>query len=266
MDTSLWHVKPKQGGLPEFDESYFEWVQVLEAVDCAVQKFVMVELGSGYGTWLAIAEVALRQKSNIPSLLVAVEAEPTRFKFIRQHFQDNRIDSSQHLLVNAAVGGKGHRGAAWFQVGDPTRTYGASIQPEGSLSTAQESPTMKLRKAVKRLLDRVAGKHYLKKVPVVTLSDLLCQTGIVDLLDMDIQGAELEVVQDSKDQIDRMVKRVHIGTHSKEVESGLRKIFQSMNWKKVNDYSCRSVAETAYGQIAFQDGVQTWHNPLFCEV
>jgi len=35
--------------LPGFDEEYFEWVDLLEAVVEARDRFTMIELGAGYG-------------------------------------------------------------------------------------------------------------------------------------------------------------------------------------------------------------------------
>jgi len=56
------------------------------------------------------------------------------------------------------------------------------------------------------------------------------------------------------------VKRVHVGTHSADIEDGLRQLFSSHGWKNVNDYRCLSVNQTPYGEIKFGDGVQTWVN------
>ena len=38
--------------LPEFSEEYFEWIDFLAAVKTARDRFVMMELGAGYGRWL----------------------------------------------------------------------------------------------------------------------------------------------------------------------------------------------------------------------
>jgi hypothetical protein len=42
------HVETR---LPSLDEQYFEWADLLEAVDGARGSFTMVELGAGYGCW-----------------------------------------------------------------------------------------------------------------------------------------------------------------------------------------------------------------------
>lgn len=35
--------------LPAFDEEYFEWIDLLEAVTEATGEFTMIELGAGWG-------------------------------------------------------------------------------------------------------------------------------------------------------------------------------------------------------------------------
>ena len=57
------------------------------------------------------------------------------------------------------------------------------------------------------------------------------------------------------------VHRVHVGTHGPDVEQRLRQVFSSLDWENVNDYPGGTSAETPWGRMHFQDGVQTWLNP-----
>jgi len=92
---------------PGLDEEYFEWIDLLDAVLAAEGKFVMVELGAGYGRWSARAAAALRQIGGPPYALVAVEGEPTHFDFLKIHFEDNNINLDNCKLLHAAVDAKG---------------------------------------------------------------------------------------------------------------------------------------------------------------
>ncbi len=94
----------------------------------------------------------------------------------------------------------------------------------------------------------------------MTLTRILAKYNRVDLIDLDVQGAELEVLSAAIEPLSRQVKRVHVGTHSADIEDGLRHLFSSHGWKNVNDYRCLSVNQTPYGEIKFGDGVQTWVN------
>lgn len=106
----------------------------------------------------------------------------------------------------------------------------------------------------------IIGNEQVKKVKAVNLSELLGTLDRVDLIDLDVQGAELIVLKAAAEQLDRKVKRVHIGTHSTEIEAGLRRLFDDLGWKSVHDYPLGSESVTPWGTIKFQDGVQSWIN------
>ncbi len=90
--------------LPSVDEEYFEWIDLLESVLAAERSYTMIELGAGYGRWVIRAALALKQfNGQLPYRLIAVEAEPTVFQWLRQHFRDNEIDASKHLVIHGAV-------------------------------------------------------------------------------------------------------------------------------------------------------------------
>lgn len=262
MDMSKWHIKEfTPCAEPPFDENYFEWIDLLTAVAEAKEKFVMVELGAGYAPWLVCAAVALRQIDGPPCHLVAVEAEPTRFAWITKHFQDNGIDPKPHKFVRAAIVPEGSSESAWFLVGDPQSTYGASLQPEKWVPTIISHRWVGVRATLRRAVRRFLGKQRPQMVPTITLSTLLEDIERVNLLDLDIQGAELPVLKSAISVVNKKVRRIHVGTHGTEIESGLRELFQSHQWTNVFDYASGTTTETPYGKIEFQDGVQSWLNP-----
>jgi hypothetical protein len=78
---------------------------------------------------------------------------------------------------------------------------------------------------------------------------------------MDIQGHELPVLKASIDLLNHKVKRLHIGTHSKEIDEGLKRLFLTNGWKNVHFYSAFTVCMTPYGRVDFNDGIQSWINP-----
>ncbi len=89
--------------LPAFDEEYFQWIDLVEAVTQARGQFIMIELGAGYGRWLVNAGIALRKTSGLPFRLIGVEAEPTHFQWMQEHFRDNEIEESCYELIQAAI-------------------------------------------------------------------------------------------------------------------------------------------------------------------
>jgi FkbM family methyltransferase len=225
-------------GVPQVNEEYFEWIDVLESVSTAVSGFCMVELGAGYGRWLVRAAVALRLlKPATTPFLIGVEAEPTHFGWMVAHFRDNDLDPDDHCLVEAAVDRS--EGDALFTIGRPGDWYGQAIVPRGT------------------------SGYELVTVRTITLSSLLADVERVDLIDLDVQGVELAVLESAIDELDQKVRRVHVGTHGSDLETGLRELFRHYGWFKRYDYGSGLTESTPFGEVAFTDGVQTWINPRF---
>jgi FkbM family methyltransferase len=212
---------------PSFDDEYFEWIDLLEAVGLAAGRFNMLELGAGFGRWTARAAAAASQ-CNMPYSLVAVEAEPTHFTWLRQNLQDNGVDLDACRLVEAAVtAGEGKVG---FQIGNARNSYGQAIGGE-------------------------------TEVDAVSLSNLLSPINVVDLIDLDVQGAEFEILSSSPDLLNRKVKRIHVETHSHQLHGKIIQLFQILRWKPHFLYEGNTADRTPWGKINFQDGTQSWLNP-----
>ena len=246
--------------LPPFGEPYFEWIDVLQSVLDARDRYVVCEVGAGWGRWAVRAACALRLMNPLPFKCIAAEPEPQHFRWMREHFADNDIDPRDSDLVWAVVGPQS--GAVPFWVGDADHWYGQAV--------AESAPPPLDSRARRRLMargllgrpPRIDDARAVIWVPSVTLADLLGDEPRVDLLDIDAQGAELALLEPAAALIDRRVKRVHIGTHTREIEDGLRRLFQALGWQRLVDYPCRSTAETPYGVVPLQeDGIQSWLNP-----
>jgi len=220
---------------PPFDSLYLELIAVLEAVVASEEHFTMLELGAGYGYWTAIAAAALRQTKNLPYTFMPVEADPTHFQWMREHFRDNGIDAQSVHARQAAV--TATDGKVGFHAGNKT--------------------------AGMDLLDQAIGGSHM--VEAVSLATLLKPLKSVDLLHVDVQGAELDVLRAGAQELDEKVKRVCVGTHSRQIEEGLRSLFRSLGWKAMRDIPCFSTTETEWGVMAFNDGVQSWVNPSCAE-
>jgi FkbM family methyltransferase len=212
---------------PSFDEEYFEWIDLLEAVVSAKSRFTMLELGAGFGRWTARAAAAAQQRG-LQYSFVAVEAEPTHFEWMIQNLQDNGVGLADCRLICAAVTDKD--GIVRFHVGDPSTSYGQSI---GGTT----------------------------EVEAVSLNTLLRPLGLVDLIDMDVQGAELDILAASTEPLCQKVKRVHVETHSEQLHRRIQTLFRELGWKPRFLYAGNTADITPWGRINFQDGFQSWLNP-----
>lgn len=219
----------------------FQWIGLMEAIEGASGTFTVAEFGAGYGRWLVAAAVAMRKSRNLPVHLVGVEAEHAHFEMMRQHFLDNDLDPADHILVEAAVAEsdgpvhfvQGHSHEWWGQAILPSPDFGFGNWPSARVTTINS----------------------------LSLATVLHGVDLVDLIDMDIQGAEAAVARAGTRILNERVRRIHIGTHNAAVEAELADVFNGLGWTCRANYPCFSTAATVMGEIEFEDGVQIWINP-----
>ena len=248
---------------PSVDEEYFEWIDLLESVCQASDKYTMIELGAGYGRWAVRAALAARQHGIAKCHLVAVEAEPIHFKWLRQHLSNNGVNPDEHTLVQGIVSDK--PGEMLFYVGMPKGGEDRADQWYGqAIAQSHERVAREARDLHEgfQVFEHKSGWKSIK-VRALTLASLLAGLERVDLIDMDVQGEEFNIVHATIDELNRKVARLHIGTHNLDVEKGLRKTLSKAGWKAEFDYPCLSKSDTPWGPVNFSDGVQSWRNPKF---
>jgi FkbM family methyltransferase len=250
---------------PAINEEYIEWIDVLESVVASRGSYTMIDLGAGFGRWSVRAAGALKQYTDqLPYRLISVEAEPVVFKWMGRHFQDNEIYAAKHSLIHAAISdAPGHVlfyigapiGSPWDR--KPDNWYGQFLAKDYDISGEYEEDGEYSGYPARR---HKSGWRSIS-VPSVTLPSLLKDLKLVDLIDMDIEGQELPAVQANIEELDAKVKRLHIGTHTKEIEDGLRQLLSAHGWRCLFDYSLFSKGETPWGTIDFENGAQSWVNP-----
>lgn len=222
---------------PALSEESFEWLALLSAVIEARGKFTMIEVGAGYGRWLVSAASALRQKRpGLPFSFVGIEAEPSHFEWLVEHFRNNDLDPAKHRLIHGAAGTEDGETVGLLINDEPALWYGQHAAPLG------------------------AG-YKTAEVTAYSLDRLLADFDRVDFLDMDIQGAEEKVLPSGMEAMNRKVRRAFIGTHSQRIDTLLTELFDRHGWQCVHQYPCGAKAMTAFGEVEFQDGVQSWINP-----
>jgi FkbM family methyltransferase len=233
------------------EEDLFEWIDVVESVKNAKNKFVMFELGAGYGRWCVNALHALNFYNNINYEFIAVEAEPTHFAFLKEYFSAYGINETCSYLINSALSST--EGFAFFNVGDPNGWYGQFLD-----STKVN------------VFHRILDKFILHKNPVakrkkvvntISLNSILCKYSLIDLIDMDIQSSELEVCMNSISQIEKTTKRLHIATHSIHIHNKLVDLLSDRSWKINFCYPPFSKSKTILGEFYLNDGVISACNP-----
>jgi FkbM family methyltransferase len=249
---------------PPANEDLYAWIDLLTAVLGAGQSFTMMELGAGFGLWSMRAAKAVQQRRGIPFKIVAVEAEPHHFSWLNITFADNGLNPADHRLIEAAVSDS--PGTALFYVASPDlesstprewwgqsliKDYEAVAEMAGS--TGEGRPVAVLKSGWRGV-----------EVARITLNELLGEHELVDFIHMDVQGQELPAVRASIDLLDEKVKYLHIGTHSREIETELREILGRHRWTCHADWPGNQEQRTPFGVLRLQDGIQSWANPKFC--
>lgn len=245
--NAIWELGETAPYPPKIDEEYFEWISLLASLEEAGDVFTFVELGAGYGRWSIRAAAAAKQ-SGRDVRLVCVEGDAQHYEWLLQTLNDNNISPADHDVRRAAAAGEA--GRASFTVGrggrwSPAAWYGQRMAPS--------RPTWRHRAL------RLFGVISVVEVDTVTLDSLMEPLANVDLIDCDIQGAEYEVIRASRDLT--KVHRMHIETHTPEIERQLREYLTGLGWVCEFAYGFDATRDTPYGSVTFQGGVQAWVNP-----
>jgi len=257
------HVNGKVLGHPVPHSDWFhaetiEYVGLLKSVLSAEGRFVALELGAGWGPWLVGGAAAARRRGIATLRLYGVEADPTHFAYLQSHFRDNGLDPEAHVLRQAAVGVKAGR-VSWPKVADPSADWG--MRPLGALGEGEDLP------------EGTTGPDYQGRVfdsaievEVVALDGILECEDVWDLVHIDVQGSEAELCGAAAELLDRRVRWVVIGTHSRKIEGDLFDLFYRHGWVLENEKPVRftySASAASLEAMTYKDGTQVWRNPRF---
>jgi FkbM family methyltransferase len=243
--------------LPSINDEYFEWISLLRSVSEAKSTFCFVELGAGYGRWAARAALAARQKEIETIRVLMVEAEPTHVAWAREHMANNGIEDFS--IIDAAVGSFPGKRIFWVAYPNappnPDGWYGQTFRDvDDTWRETREEYRGKI------IFKDSAGRSGVS-VDVLTLEEILRPHPVIDLIDMDIQGAEAAIIKTGARLLASKVKRVHIATHTTEIEASIRETMKSLAWTCEWDFAFNKTVSTPFGNIAFADGAQAWRNP-----
>ena len=82
------------------------------------------------------------------------------------------------------------------------------------------------------------GDTKMMTVRSVSLKTLTREIPIIDLVDMDVQGAEADIVETFTAVLSERVRWLHIETHSTDQETRIRQTLMRLGFHKVWDYPC----------------------------
>lgn len=217
-----------------------EWAGCLLTVQRADQRYSIVEVGCGWGCWLNnMGYVASKRGLDIK--LVGIEGDASHLESARRVLAYNGLRDKAVKLVHGVAAPRS--GYALFPRSTPGENWGAEpifYPSENQIETLNGT------------------SHDL--IRCYTLEEL-SDGQPVDLLHIDIQGAEFDFVRENWDHINQLVKHVFVGTHSRVLDGKLAELFLEGEWRIEIERPTVHVVEDGFFSTRI-DGAQLWRNPV----
>lgn len=236
--------------LPVPNDSYMaetiEYFGVLDSILYSSDKFVMVELGAGWGPWLALGGVQAKYRKIKDITLIGAEASPERMKRMKQHLEFNGLNENNPdskckcLFYQNAVGTNRQQ----INFSD------SSIEDMGSAVMDGEKDYRGVEKCI--------------QADMIPLTDITESLENIDIMHFDIQGSEYEVISTYINEINKKVKALVIGIHSRQIEADLMNLLYKNGWELCGDFPCKVHLHTQINEsieaLTYTDGTQYWRN------
>lgn len=218
-----------------------EWASALRAVRQSTDTFRIIELGCGWGCWLVNTGVAARAIGRKVDL-IGVEGNSNHLKNAVLTLDTNGFGADDCTLFHGIAAPR--EGTALFPSSDAKTTVwnGEAIfyPDDETLARARADDTVQV----------------LECFPLARLSE----NKRVDLLHIDIQGAETDYVEGNLEDMNKLVARVLIGTHSRSIEGRLMDMFEGAGWHMEMERPALTPIMGGRARTTI-DGVQMWANP-----
>jgi len=213
----------------------------LHAVTQCANTFSMVELGAGIGVWSNICGRAAKMRG-LKVKLLGIEGDKNHVDVAEKTLITNCFEKNEYRMLHGIVANQGN--VALFRKnqssqidwgGEPIYDYEGVVFEEAKKSGKYES------------------------VPVRSLDSLISAAERIDLLHVDIQGGEETLFINNECLLNKKVKSIIIGTHSRIIEGKLFDYFQHLGWSLEAERPLIGSIENE-GLRTIVDGVQYWKN------
>ncbi len=212
----------------------------------ATERFVMAEIGAGNGIWSSRTALCARAAGYKKVKVVCVEADRAKFNSIKEHFELNGLWDHEDVevrRVNDPITSDGRD--VYFPRQEFAADYGVAF------SDGQDQP--EYRGLALEMEQRKS----------MSLGELLSADEAFDFVNIDIQGAELDVVTNSVSVLAEKVRVMVIGTHSRFIEGSLLEVLLSNGFALYAETPCifrYGGSLTSLCGRTLHDGEQIWVN------
>lgn len=254
LDLARLHFPVPDDG---FHAETIEYLALVDAFrrarDAGRKRWCAVEIGAGWGPWITAAGVLARRAKMGTIKLAGVEADPRRYALMRLHLETNGLrptgfdagDAEQAGILTRIFNGAiwTHDGEIWFPETD--------VADMGAAATTTAAGT-----------DYRGAQADHRAVPCRRLDTFLDDLGPIDFLHIDIQGTELDLLQDQIDWVSAQVRTLMVATHSRIIEGRLVELMLAGGWRLHREKPCRVDWSRDCGLVGrtIVDGSQYWLN------
>jgi Methyltransferase FkbM domain len=249
QDGSVADFRPN--GCFEFDA--LEWFGMLKSVERAEDRFVVVELGAGWGPWMTAGSVFARRRGIQDILAIGVEGDDVRRGFISEHREDNAVLNIPHKVYAGVIAPRS----------------GEALFPKLAKSTADMGIAAIFdddTEGVRMDYRGVDQDH--ARLRAYSVEEVIGELGIVDVMHIDIQGSEYEVIESAIGLINRSCRHLIVATHSREIEWQVAGILMKSGWVLEKERPCGMHSGDFWARsgrdypLVNRDGTQFWRNPV----
>jgi hypothetical protein len=218
-----------------------EFAAVLRAVELAKDTYAMAELGCGWGCWMNNAGTVAR-RLGLKLLLTGIEGDKGHIALAEESLAINGFSPEEvRIFWGIAAATEG------FALFPRQAVAGTSWGLEPVFNADAETRAKALE----------AGSH--DELPMIPLSKLIDgERPKLDLLHIDIQGGEADLIHNSLKLINKNVRYMVIGTHSREIEGRLFADLIASGWHL--EIERPAILNLDHAPKVVIDGVQGWRN------
>lgn len=219
---------------------YYEYASFLTAIDRTPSRkiFNAVELGAGWGPWIAGVGIVCHKLGFDEINLIGVEADEEKCNLMAEHMARNEL----HAQIV--------KGAAWSS--DTTLKFPKIHRQDhdGAAAMGLLDGSVDYRGLPQQYID----------VPAYSISTICQDLGVIDYMHWDIQGAEYDVLSSAAEFINDRVRFLFIGTHSRPIEGKLIEHFYKNKWDVLIQNPCNFVYDKTKPTI---EGMTTSDGEIF---
>ena len=188
--------------------------------------------------------------------------EPQHYLWTGQHFRNNGLDPSDHMLIHAAVSNcDGH--AVFIRDSRPDEEYGLNLHhTEPDISVNEDFCRKLIAHNPMEEVRATPMKGAKLRVPCISLTTIVeVLDSPIDFMHMDIQGEELRALEALSPLLRSRIRRLLVATHSRCIHRKVRYLLKNEGWEKVWDFGFRKREMTPFGDVQFLDGLLAFRSP-----